>query len=66
MNHPKSTVEFGYMCPRGLTGPPAVTTHHLNEIQKETSTYLNKIDQNCYFVDLLKHPVCFQIVLVLF
>ena len=22
---PKSTVELGYMCPRGLTGPPAVT-----------------------------------------
>ena len=24
-NQPWSTVEFGYMCPRGLTGPPAVT-----------------------------------------
>ena len=24
-NEPKSTVEFGYMCPRGLSGPPAVT-----------------------------------------
>ena len=24
-NKPKSTVELGYMCPRGLTGPPAVT-----------------------------------------
>ena len=23
-NQPKSTVEVGYMCPRGLTGPPAV------------------------------------------
>ena len=23
-NQPKSTVERGYMCPRGLTGPPAV------------------------------------------
>ena len=22
-NQPKSTVELGYMCPRGLTGPPA-------------------------------------------
>ena len=22
---PKSTVELGYMCPRGLLGPPAVT-----------------------------------------
>ena len=22
---PKSTVEFGYMCIRGLSGPPAVT-----------------------------------------
>ena len=24
-NQLKSTVELGYMCPRGLTGPPAVT-----------------------------------------
>ena len=24
-NQPKSTVELGYMCPRVLTGPPAVT-----------------------------------------
>ena len=24
-NQPKSTVELGYMCPRGLSGPPAVT-----------------------------------------
>ena len=24
-NQPKSTVEIGYMCPGGLTGPPAVT-----------------------------------------
>ena len=24
-NQPKSTVELAYMCPRGLTGPPAVT-----------------------------------------
>ena len=24
-NQPMSTVELGYMCPRGLTGPPAVT-----------------------------------------
>ena len=24
-NQPKSTVELGYMCPRGLIGPPAVT-----------------------------------------
>ena len=24
-NQPKSTVELGYMCPRGLVGPPAVT-----------------------------------------
>ena len=24
-NRPKSTVELGYMSPRGLTGPPAVT-----------------------------------------
>ena len=24
-NQPKSIVELGYMCPQGLTGPPAVT-----------------------------------------
>ena len=24
-NQPKSTAELGYMCPRGLSGPPAVT-----------------------------------------
>ena len=24
-NQPKSTVELGYMCPRGLLGPPEVT-----------------------------------------
>ena len=24
-NQPKSTEELGYMCPRGLLGPPAVT-----------------------------------------
>ena len=24
-NQPKSTIELGYMCPRGLTGPPALT-----------------------------------------
>ena len=24
-NQPKQAVELGYMCPRGLTGPPAVT-----------------------------------------
>ena len=24
-NQPKSIVELGYMCPRGLLGPPAVT-----------------------------------------
>ena len=25
MNQSNSTVELGYMCPWGLTGPPAVT-----------------------------------------
>ena len=24
-NQPKSAVELGYMCPRGLSGPPVVT-----------------------------------------
>ena len=28
-NQPKSTVELGYMCPRGLIGPPAVTNLEL-------------------------------------
>ena len=38
-NQPKSTVELGNMCPRGLTGPPAVVnTHQVVEIEKETST----------------------------
>ena len=32
-NQPKSTVELGYMCPRGLSGPPAVSdTHQVVEI----------------------------------
>ena len=30
-NQPKSTVELGYMCPQGLTGPPAVI-HQVVEI----------------------------------
>ena len=40
-NQPKSTVELGYMCSRGLSGPPAVTTHQVVEILKETSTKMN-------------------------
>ena len=32
-NQTKYTVELGYMCPRGLTGPPAAT-HRVVEIQK--------------------------------
>ena len=32
-NPPKSTVELGYMCPRGLTDPPAVTLTNLYAIQ---------------------------------
>ena len=36
-NQPKSIVELGYMCPRGLTGPSALTlTKYLK--YKETST----------------------------
>ena len=36
-NQPKSTVELGYMCPLGLTGPPAVTlTKYMK--YKDTST----------------------------
>ena len=30
-NQPKSTVELGYMCPRGLSGPPA---NHSGEVIK--------------------------------
>ena len=37
-NQPKSTVELGYMCPRGLLGPPNSDTHQVVEISKETST----------------------------
>ena len=37
-NQPKLTVDLGYMCPRGLLGPPAVDTHQVVEIWKETST----------------------------
>ena len=37
-NQPKSTVELGYMCPRGLTGPPAVTLTKKLKYKKETST----------------------------
>ena len=36
-NQPESTVELGYMCPRGLTGPPVVTL--IKQLKyKETST----------------------------
>ena len=31
-DQPKSTVELGYMCPRGLSGPPAVTLTQVVEI----------------------------------
>ena len=37
-NQPKSTVELGYICPRGLTGPPAVTLTKELKYKKETST----------------------------
>ena len=33
-NQPKSTVELGYMCPRGLLGPPAVTLTKLLKYEK--------------------------------
>ena len=35
-NQPKSIVELGYMCSRGLTGQPAVTlTKKLNIINRD-------------------------------
>ena len=33
-NEPKSTVEIGYMCPRGLSGPPAVTLTKYSKYKK--------------------------------
>ena len=46
INQPKSNVELGYMCPRGLIGPPAVTlTKYLNmkrDFYFELYTILNR------------------------
>ena len=46
-NQPQSTVELGYMCPRGLTGPPAVTfTKYLKykrDFYWDVYTILNRI-----------------------
>ena len=41
-NQPKSTVELGYMCPRGLTGPPAVTSNYMYHFKSNymTSNYM--------------------------
>ena len=43
MNQPKSTVELGYMCPRGLTGPPAIhwNTVSGNEAHMQVSKRLS-------------------------
>ena len=38
-NQPKSTVELGYMCPRGLSGQSAVTLTKLLKYKK-TSTQM--------------------------
>ena len=37
MNQPMSSLELGYMCPRGLTGPPAVTLTKKLKYKKDTS-----------------------------
>ena len=46
-NQPKSTVELGYMCPRGLTGPPAVTLtkklKYKKRLYQDVYTILNLI-----------------------
>ena len=42
-NQPKSTVEFGYMCLRGLFGPTSSDPHQVVEIQKEISTKMQNI-----------------------
>ena len=36
-NQPKSTVDLGYMCPRGLTGPPEWHSPRSWNIERETS-----------------------------
>ena len=40
-NQPKSTVELGYMCPRGLSGPP-----NIDKIQSRKLN-LAGLEQNC-------------------
>ena len=42
-NQPKSIVELGYMCPRGLTGPPAVTLTKKWKYRKRLLTLLNRL-----------------------
>ena len=39
----KSTVELGYMCPRGLTGPPAVTLTKQLKYKKRILLYVYTI-----------------------
>ena len=40
-NKPKLTVELGYMCPQGLTGPPAVTNTQ-RDIEEEKSRSMSQ------------------------
>ena len=42
-NQSKSTVELGYMCPRGLLGPPAVTLTKKLKYEKKKDL-INKVD----------------------
>ena len=46
-NQPKSTVELGFMCPRGLLGPPAVTLtkslKYERDFYLDVYTILNRI-----------------------
>ena len=41
-NQLKSTVKLGYMCPRGLSGPPAVTNHPMSNNSQSLTTARHK------------------------
>ena len=51
-NQPKSTVELGYMCPRGLLGPPAVTLTNKDVIfqLQNLRQYWNRDGEKSVFV----------------
>ena len=43
-NQPKSTVELGYMCPRGLSGPPTIKSIYL--LYSTSSFLINQREMN--------------------